>query len=225
MAKRLLFSAINLGGNITVLRKEIEFKWAGGFAKIQKIRRLENFKANLLPSINEKHMEISSGSDTVLGKSLSAFNLSFKSGDLKGFTVESVYQGSKIMDTGGPYQELYNQPSIVTKKDPRIRSAEKLIGFRLLEDDWPTTPPTGFYNYLYFLALLQNKMLINPAIKYEYFSDLEFNHEKAISCQAESLAIFFACIRVNLAEDILSDKSYFLNFIDKIEYITNFDLK
>ncbi|GAB1443728.1 hypothetical protein MASR2M39_25700 [Ignavibacteriales bacterium] len=80
------------------------------------------------------------------------------------------------MDTGGPFQELYNQPSIVTKR-PRIKSAEKLIGFKLFEDDWPTTPPTGF-TITIFLALLQNKMLINP-IKYEYFSDLEFNHEKS----------------------------------------------
>ncbi|GAB1443727.1 hypothetical protein MASR2M39_25690 [Ignavibacteriales bacterium] len=55
-----------------------------GFAKSKKLddwRILRRYP----PCISEKHMEISSGSDTILGKYLSAFNLRFKSGDLKGF--------------------------------------------------------------------------------------------------------------------------------------------
>jgi type I restriction enzyme M protein len=219
MAKRLLFSAKNEGNKIIVTRKEIEFEWVGGFARSQKIKRLTKFREKLSDATQTKHLEVSSGSDNEFGKQLSAFNIRYSAGELMGYTVESVYQGSKIFSFGGPYQELYDKPSIVAKKDSRIRSSEPLIGFRLLEDEWPILPPTGFYNYLYFLALIQNSELISRASKFEYFSDMEFNHEKAVSCQAESLAIFFALYRVNLAEEILQDKSDFLNTISEIEFI------
>ncbi|GAB1441573.1 hypothetical protein MASR2M39_04070 [Ignavibacteriales bacterium] len=219
MAKRLLFSAKKDGNTIIVSRKEIEFEWVGGFAHTQKVKRLIKFREKLSEEIQTKHIEVSSGSDNEVGKRLSAFNLRFSSGELKGFTVESVYQGSKIFLSGGPYQELYDKPSIVSKKDTRVRTKEPLTGFRLLDDDWPIFPPTGFYNYLYFLALIQNPELISSSSRYEYFSDLEFNHEKAISCQAESLAIFFALYRENLAEEILQDKNDFLMTTSEIKFI------
>lgn len=218
MAKRLLFSARTDKNSIVVTREEIEFEWIGGFAHSQKIRRLAKFREKLPKNIIDKHIEVSSGSDTVYGKNLSAFNLKYSSGDLKGYTVESVYQGSKIFTSGGPYQELYNRPSIVAKKDSRIRVNDPMIGFQLWDDDWPLIPPTGFYNYLYFLALIQNYELITAASTFEFFSDLEFNHEKAISCQAESLAIFFALHRQNKVNEILQDKRDFLDVISDIKY-------
>lgn len=219
MAKRLLFSASIEQNTIIVKREEIDFEWVGGFAHTQKLKRLAKFRDKLPIDVREKHIEVSSGSDTDYGKKLSAFNLRYSSGDLKGYSVESVYQGSKVFITGGPYQELYNRTSIVAKKDPRIKKNDPLVSFQLWEDDWPLTPPTGYYNYLYFLALIQNPDLISGTSKYEYFSDLEFNHEKAISCQAESLAIFFALFRKGIAHEVLQDKSDFLATISDIKYI------
>ena len=31
-------------------------------------------------------------------------------------SVESLYQGSKVFSNGGPYKDLYNEPSIIAKK-------------------------------------------------------------------------------------------------------------
>jgi len=216
MAKRLLFSASIEQNTIIVKREEIDFEWVGGFAHTQKLKRLAKFRDKLPIDVREKHIEVSSGSDTDYGKKLSAFNLRYSKGDLKGYSVESVYQGSKVFKSGGPYQELYYRPSIVAKKDPRIKKNDPLISFQLWDEEWPLTPPTGFYNYLYFLALTQNPGLINEASKYEFFSDLEFNHERAISCQAESLSIFFALHRKGIADEILQDKSDFLTAIGSI---------
>ncbi|MBK8662908.1 MAG: hypothetical protein IPN18_14370 [Ignavibacteriales bacterium] len=130
MAKRLLFSAIKDGMTFVVTRREIEFEWVGGFAQSQKAKRVVKFREKLSPEIQTKYLEVSSGSDIEFGKRLSAFNLRFSSGELKDYTVESVYQGSKIFLSGGPYQELYDKPSIVSKKDTRVRTKEPLTGFR-----------------------------------------------------------------------------------------------
>lgn len=219
MAKRLLFSAKRDGDTIIVTRKEIEFEWVGGFAKVQKLKRLNKFIEKLPEDIRQRHLEISSGSNTEDGKNLSAFNLSYSSPALKGCKVESVYQGSKIFVTGGPFQELYNLPSIVAKKDSRVVNGGRLLGFQLFDEAWPLEPTTGFYNYLYFLSLVENPDIAKAANTYEYFSDLEFNHEKAVSCQAESLAVFFTLYRENYVGEILQDKVKFLHMISRIQYV------
>ena len=51
-------------------------------------------------------------------------------------------------------------------------------------------PKTAFYDWLYIKALGNNKDLINEIRKFNIFSDIKFNPNKSLNCQARSLAIF-----------------------------------
>ena len=51
-------------------------------------------------------------------------------------------------------------------------------------------PPTFFYDWLYINALIKNENLIKQVLKYDCFSDIEFNEKKLINCQAYSVALF-----------------------------------
>lgn len=67
------------------------------------------------------------------------------------------------------------------KQDTRLRDSGKLIKFRFYGKDYPNTPPTFFYDWLYINALIKNENLIKQVLKYDCFSDIEFNEKKSIN--------------------------------------------
>ena len=42
-------------------------------------------------------------------------------------------------------------------------------------------------------------------INYDFFTDIEFNHEKSLNCQARSAAIFVSLYQKGLLEECLAD--------------------
>jgi hypothetical protein len=81
-------------------------------------------------------------------------------------------------------------------------------------------PPTSFYDYIYLIALVQNKKLADNLLKYEIFTDIEFNFKKQINCQARSAAIFVFLSKNKLLEKYLSSyenfKSIYTDILFKI---------
>ena len=61
------------------------------------------------------------------------------------------------------------------------------------------------YTWLYFIALNQNKELTNEILEYQAFTDIEFNPEKSMNCQAYSAALYCAMINNNFLD---KDKNY-----------------
>lgn len=185
MAKKVIFSVTSDG----VLKRTVDLKLPTGFAKSQKQKGIvlvhecfqRNFKGN-------KPLEISTKSEGVLGESLSAFNLK----DLEGHTVEQLFQASKVFEDGGPYTDLLDLPSSKAKKDERLHNSGKLISFRYKDVDYPLEPKTAFYNYLYINTLLTNEDLVKQLLESNYtdFTDIEFNPDKSLNCQAEAIALF-----------------------------------
>ena len=101
-------------------------------------------------------LEISSKSDLEVGQKLSAFHLKIAIGGRE-TTVECAFQGSKVFERGGPYEDLYWIASREAKRDPRIRGAGNLIGFKFEGENYPTSPATVFYDWLYFKALYPHR--------------------------------------------------------------------
>lgn len=179
-----------------------EFTWNGGFAVSQKQKNI----AALHQSFNQrfpdrKVLEISSKSMQSLGVKLSAFNLKKFVPSLGLSTpVECAFQGGKVFAAGGPYTDLYIATAREAKRDPRLKSSGMLRRFFFEGEEMPLTPRTAFYNWLYINALLENPDLAEQLLEYDGFTDIEFNPDKSINCQAEAAALFVALSRQGLLD-------------------------
>ncbi len=114
---------------------------------------------------------------------------------------------------GGPYTDLLDATPLDAKRDPRLQSSGRLIGFRFFEQDWPLEPPTAFYNWVYINALNQNGDLADAAISYDCFTDIAFNPQKSINCQAGAVALYVSLRRRSLLERGLMSRESFLEAI------------
>jgi hypothetical protein len=185
-----------------VKTKLVEFKWFSGFAKVQKQKSISSFHENISKQFRyNKILEISTKSKDKLGVKLSAFNLkiNFKN---KEYFLESLFQGSKVFSNEGPYEDIYKKESIDAKKDERIKRSD-LKEFSFFGEKF--TLEFDFYSWLYFLALKQNKKLTGEILHYQAFTDIEFNPEKSLNCQAYSAALYLSMIKNNILN---IDKEY-----------------
>ena len=184
----------------------VEFKWFSGFAKVQKQKSISSFHENISKQFRyNKILEISTKSKDKLGVKLSAFNLkiNFKN---KEYFLESLFQGSKVFSNEGPYEDIYKKESIDAKKDERIKRSD-LKEFSFFGEKF--TLDFDFYSWLYFLALKQNKSLTSEMLQYQAFTDIEFNPEKSLNCQAYSAALYLSMIKnkiLNIDKEYQNDE-------------------
>ena len=180
----------------------VEFKWFTGFAKVQKQKSISSFHENISKQFKyNKILEISTKSKDKLGVKLSAFNLKINFKD-KEYFLESLFQGSKVFSNEGPYEDIYVKESIDAKRDERIKRSD-LKEFSFFGEKF--TLEFDFYSWLYFLALKQNKKLTSEILNYQAFTDIEFNPEKSLNCQAYSAALYSSMITNNILD---IDKEY-----------------
>lgn len=160
-------------------------------------------------------LEISTKSMVPLGVNLSAFNLKAKSitaGRL--FTVETLYQSSKVFEKGGPYRDILDGTSKEAKKDSRLLNSGRLIGFNLFGEEWPLEPKTAFYDWIYINCLAKNESLGEIIDQYGCFSDIEFNPKKSINCQAYAVALYQSLAFRGLLKNALSSKNRYLSIVE-----------
>ncbi|MCM3592680.1 hypothetical protein HN020_03215 [Brevibacillus borstelensis] len=197
---------------------EIDFDWFPGFSLKQKQKSIQSLHENFSKKYREhKILEISSKSDSILGVSLSAFNLMIHTKNEKSFSVETAFQSSKVFERGGPYIDLYNSSSKEAKKDPRLKTSGRLLYFQYFNRKWPLEPKTMFYDWLYINALALNKKLSEQVLEFDSFSDIEFNPEKSINCQAKSAALYVSLHKSNLLEKVLSSTEHYLEVLGQKE--------
>jgi len=191
----------------------IEFRWHAGMSVSQKQKSI----ASLHTAIHEqrgvaKILEISSKSMTPLGVRLSAFNLMMTIND-RNLSVEVVYQASKRFERGGPYSDILNMSSRDAKTDSRLRESGPLLGFSLDGDPWPLEPTTAFYDWLYLHALRANPVLADELLEYGALTDIEFNPEKSLNCQARSAALYIALVKDGLLQQALLNRQAYFEII------------
>lgn len=193
----------------------IDFKFYNGSSISQKQKSIKSFHDEILKNqSNFNILEISTKSDIDLGKDLSAFNLKTQTINTKiPFTVETAFQSSKVFEDGGPYIDLLLKSSKEAKKDERLKSSGKLIGFKFFNKEYPIEPKTLFYDWLYVNILVKNENLHKNLLKYNCFTDIEFNPDKSINCQAHSVALFLSMKKNNINFEKIKDINYFKRII------------
>lgn len=167
------------------ISKDIEFKWVNGTSVTQNYKRRDSLKSEIakIYDINE-WLEVSTKSDKELGIKLSALNLHLvtKLGNTK--TVEEIYQSSKVFENG------------------------KIVKFKFGTTEFPNTPYGMYYDYLYMIALYQNKELHEKLKQYNIFTDIKFNPNKSLNTQARAVSIFKTLLSNDMI-DIITKRSEF----------------
>ena len=136
------------------------------------------------------NLECSTQSTSTLGRSLSAFRLGFTTPKGRLITVESAYQGSKVFEHGGPFQDIYDMKPAQAKKDERVRTHGRITAFHFFNRYMPCMPINAFYNWLYLSSLVR-ACPDAPTIleRYDGFIDRFFHPTKGRACQAEAVSM------------------------------------
>lgn len=217
MANRPIYIP-NPTGQTLVTTRLVEFKWFPGMAVVQKQKSIESLHeaAKQLLGISSL-LEVSSKSATPLGVDLSAFNLMITTLKYnKTFSVESAFQSSKVFERGGPFLDLLDKTSREAKKDERLQKSGRLKCFKFFGVEWGLEPQTAFYDWLYINALKKNSNYAEQIKEYSAFTDIEFNPERSINCQAYSVALFVSLQRRNLLEYATSSQAAFLEVVSGV---------
>lgn len=194
----------------------IDFKWHPGLSKSQKQKSIIELHKKSIERGYKSILEISSKSELELGVELSAFNLLIVTKKYKqSMTVETAFQGSKVFSNGGPYKDLFGLNSLAAKKDMRLRESGRLVKFEFFGKVFPLEPKTFFYDWLYINALIKHKDLTRGVMSYDAFSDIEFNPEKSVNCQAHSVALYVSLTKLNLLNRALMSPDNFLSVLAK----------
>lgn len=196
----------------------IDFIFYSGFAVSQKSKSIQSLHDNARKLRYENILEVSTKSDNKIGWQLSAFNLMVDFEFDKKISLECAFQGSKVFENNIQYKDLYFVESIAAKKDERLKKSGNIIGFEYEGDFWENEPKTAFYDYLYIKTLYNNyRDIINELIKYDAFSDIEFNPKKSINCQARTCAILVSLVKFDLLGKAINSKNDFIDIVYKNE--------
>lgn len=188
----------------------IEFTWNSGFAISQKQKNISAIHAGFqVMHPNANLLEISSKSTQELGKRLSAFSLKKYVPQLeRSIPVENVYQSGKVFEFGGPFTDLMLVSPKEARRDERLKESGKLIRFEFNNQKFSLVPKSLFYDYIYINAILESKELAESILKFDGFTDIEFNPQKSISTQAKSAAVFVALSQLGLLDKVTDCKQF-----------------
>lgn len=170
-----------------VVSKTYSFEWFPGFAISQKQKSIASLHHAILKAdADGRPLEISTKSTEAIGRKLSAFHLR-----LNNYAIENIFQSAKVFENGGPYPDLLDVLPKEAKRDQRLHHSGSLKAFRYQNEDFPLSPKTVFYDFIYIAAVKKSLAAdeINAVSNYNYFTDIEFNPAKSINTQARTAAI------------------------------------
>jgi hypothetical protein len=212
MAERPIFVPVESGPNF-VREISLEIPWASGFAPIQKKKNIKALHEAAAKRGFAPLLEISTKSDVVVGKHLSAFHLKLQS-KTGPISLESAYQGSKVFERGGPYTDLYEVDARTAKRDVRLQESGRLTRFEFDGYTFPLVPPTVFYDWLYLTAIHPHREWLKERLteheEFAGFTDIEFNPSKSINCQARSCALFVALTKREIFDSAIRSPESFI---------------
>ena len=152
---------------------------------------------------NAQVLEISSKSNSPLGRSLSAMNLRVPGHKMR--PLENVYQGSKDYGSG-PDPSIEELPNgFQAKKAARERHAREtaagnmLVGFTVDGHHWPASSGTACYDHLWAQGAVgrYGDNLQTLLKDYQGYSDMYFRPERGLACQAAAAATTMAMLKAH----------------------------
>ncbi len=170
-----------------VIREIYSFEWYSGFAVSQKQKSIKSLhNAIKKADLNARPLEISTKSMERIGIKASALHLKINND-----TLENVFQSAKVFEHGRPYLDLLEVSPKEAKRDERLHKSGSLKAFRYQNEEFPLIPQTVFYDFIYITAIKQSFTTdeVNTILRYNYFTDIEFNPAKSINTQARAAAI------------------------------------
>lgn len=220
MINRPCFYVKEENNKISFEEVNIRFEYVNGKSSEDKKKSIINFHNAIKQVIaDSRPLEVSTKSNLEIGRKLSAFNLKLKLED-NSYSIENIYQSSKVFEKGGPYIDLLSKSPYEVKKDIRLYSSGKIVHFNLNNSIFSNVPRTFFYDYIFIKALSEMTNL-EKLLNFNIFTDIEYNPRKSSSCQARTVAMFIVLSKQNNINRFLSDRSFALQ-IYKDNYI-NFE--
>lgn len=121
----------------------------------------------------------------------------------KEYSVEMAFQASKVFENGGPYIDILEKTSKQAKTDPRLKNSGRLKCFYFDKRRFELLPMTYFYNWLYINTLNLYPDLANALMEYDSFTDIVFNPDKSINCQARAAAVYVSLRKKGILEQAI----------------------
>jgi Family of unknown function (DUF6977) len=152
---------------------------------------------------------------------MSAFHMKVKTKGYGLIKLELAFQGSKVFEHGGPFTDLYLKGDTEigqAKRDPRLQESGKLVGFRFEDIEFPLEPKTAFYDWLYCSFLWDHRDWATKLYAYAGFTDVEFNPQRSINCQARSAALFLSLLKRGDLESAVESPSSFVLTLLRSKY-------
>jgi len=191
----------------------IDFPWSPGFTPIQKKKNIHALHEAAQHMGYGRLLEVSTKSDDKLGVHLSAFNLRVTVPEVGDIPLENAYQGSKVFVLGGPFLDLYNTKPREAKKDPRLKDSGPLRSFNFDGEIWSLEPKTAFYDWLYIRSIYPHRDYLERLLRFDGFTDIEFNPGKSLNCQARSCAIFVSLMKKGLLTEVVENRDVFISVL------------
>ncbi|MBV9493156.1 MAG: hypothetical protein JOZ54_02835 [Acidobacteria bacterium] len=195
----------------------LRLKWHPGFAPVQKEKNVIELHAAASAAGYSPVLEVSSKSSEKLGRHLSAFHLKVQS-RIGEIALESAFQGSKVFEHGGPFTDLYAADARDAKRDPRLRDSGRIVAFEFQGERFPIEPRTAFYDWLYINAIYPHREWLQRLHRYAAFSDIEFNPERSVNCQARSCALFVSLQTKGLLDAAVESPQAFVGTLAEHAY-------
>lgn len=209
MAERPVFVPSTKGSRL-VIEVPVDFPWHPGMAPSQKKKNVLELHQAARSRGLLKLLEVSSKSEMEIGRRLSAFHQKVIVGG-RPYPLESVFQSSKEFEFGGPYLDLLSADPREAKRDPRLQNSGKLRRFYFGGEYFPLSPPTVFYDWLYFSAIFPEREWLRRLEQVDGFTDIEFNPARSVNCQARSCALFVSLEKRGLLDEAMSSFASFLS--------------
>jgi hypothetical protein len=199
----------------------LPIKWHSGFAVVQKEKNIEELHQAAKARGFWPLLEISTKSKSERGRHMSAFHMTVPTKEHGPIKLELAFQGSKVFEHGGPFTDLYckgNKEIGEAKRDPRLRESGALKGFRFEGRDYPLEPKTTFYDWLYCSFLMGYRDWAVKLYQYAAFTDVEFNPQRSINCQARSAALFLSLMKRGQLDEAMESPGNFIQVLTKSRY-------
>ncbi|MGC9651690.1 DarT1-associated NADAR antitoxin family protein [Staphylococcus warneri] len=196
---------------------KVEFTWHSGFSKEQKQKNMISLHQTFLERFsNYKILEVSTKSKVDVGVKASAFNLTIETKKGNTFSVEELFQTSKVYKKNGDQSHLLKDNvdiREIKRKLREINENDEMIRYSCFNQNFPLEPRTLFYNWLYINVLNRNEQLAKEVLKFDAFTDIEFNPKRSYNCQAEACSIYVSLVRRDLLEKALNSVENFKEIV------------
>ena len=207
MARRMVFFVKD--GKVE--RKKIKFKGIPG--KSEDV--LNNNVKRLHSKLTQRALEVSRYSQDPLGIKMDRRALYIQPNYAGGIYLESFYQGSKIFENGGPHRHWVFLSPIDVLDDKRLENSGQIVRYWSLFEHEYWYESEHYFDYHYIKACVRSlsKYDLEELLKYEVFTDIEYNPNKEDITPAIAAALL-KLLYIKIGYDGLQrlDKKSFISY-------------